>query len=68
MFIELTRRLFKQGHISVNCDHIVDIEDNRLNTEAKDFAWTNVWLSNGVKIEMTETEKEIFDLCKQIEK
>ena len=68
MFIELTRRFFKQGHISVNCDHIVAIEDNRLNTEAKDFAWTNVWLSNGIKFEVTETEKEIFDLCKQIEK
>lgn len=64
MFIKLTKRLLKQGHILVNCDHIVAIEDNRLNTKVKDFAWTNVWLINGVKLEVTETEEEIVELLK----
>ena len=68
MFIELTKRLLERGHISVNCDHIVAIEDNRLNTDVKDFAWTNVWLTNGVKLEVTETEEEIFNLYKFAEK
>ena len=64
--IELTRRHLNRGHISVNCDHIVAIEDNRLNTEVKDFAWTNVWLTNGVKLEVMETEEQIFGKTKQL--
>ena len=68
MFIELTKKRWNKGHISVNCDHIVAIEDNRQNPEVENFAWTNVWLTNGVKLEVTETEEEIFDLWKLAEK
>lgn len=62
MYIKLTKRCWNRGHILVNCDNIVAIEDNRLNTEVKDFAWTNVWLTNGIKLEVTEAEKEIVEL------
>lgn len=68
MFIELTKKRWKTGHVSVNCDHIVAIEDYRQNPEVENFAWTNVWLTNGVKLEVTETEEEIFDLLKLAEK
>lgn len=61
-FIALTKRNFPKGHVSVDYDHIVAIEDNRLNTNAKDFAWTDVWLTNGMKLEVLETEREILDI------
>ena len=59
-FLGLTKRNSK-GHVTVDCDHIVAIEDNRFSTDVKDFAWTNVWLSNGLKLEVLETEQEILD-------
>ena len=68
MFIELTKKRWNKGHISVNPNYIVAIEDNRQNPEVENFAWTNVWLTNGVKLEVTETEEEIFDLWKLAEK
>ena len=61
-FIALTKRNFPKGHVSVDYDHIVAIEDNRYNTSQEDFAWTNVWLTNGLKLEVLETEKEIIEL------
>ena len=61
-FIALTKRHDQKGHISVDYDHIVAIEDHRYSTGSKDFAWTNVWLTNGVRLEVLETEKEILDL------
>ena len=61
-FIALTRKHFPQGHIAVDYDHIIAMEDNRFNTNNEDYAWTNVWLSNGVKFEVLETEKEILDM------
>lgn len=60
-FIALTKRTEKKGAVLVNCNSIVAIEDNRRTTDVKDFAWTNVWLANGLKLEVVETEKEIFD-------
>lgn len=59
-FLGLTKRNSK-GHVTVDYDHIVAIEDNRFSTDVKDFAWTNVWLSNGLKLEVLETEQEILD-------
>lgn len=61
-FIALTKRNDKKGHIMVDYDHIVAIEDHRFSTNAKDFAWTNVWLTNGVRLEVLETEREILDI------
>lgn len=61
-FIALTKRNLPKGHVAVDYDHIVAIEDNRFNTDSKDFAWTNVWLTNGVKLEVVETEAEILDM------
>lgn len=61
-FIALTKNHFPEGHIVVDYDHIIAMEDNRFNTNNKDFAWTNVWLSNGMKLEVLETEKEILDM------
>lgn len=61
-FIALTKRNDKKGHVTVDYDHIVAIEDHRFSTNAKDFAWTNVWLTNGVRLEVLETEQEILDI------
>lgn len=61
-FIALTERLVPKGHIAVDYDHIIAIEDNRFNTSNEDFAWTNVWLTNGLKLEVMETEQEILDM------
>lgn len=61
-FIALTKRNFPKGHVAVDYDHIVAIEDHRFSTDAKDFAWTNVWLTNGLKLEVEETEQEILDM------
>ena len=61
-FMALTKRNFPKGHVVVDYDHIVAIEDNRLNTSSEDFAWTNVWLTNGLKLEVMETEQEILDI------
>jgi len=61
-FIALTKRREPKGHVAVDYDHIVAIEDNRFNTDVEDFAWTNVWLTNGMKLEVLETEREILDI------
>lgn len=61
-FIALTKRREQKGHIAVDYDHIIAIEDNRFNTDNEEFAWTNVWLTNGLKLEVLETEREILDM------
>lgn len=61
-FIALTKRHEPKGHVSVDYDHIVAIEDHRFSTDVKDFAWTNVWLTSGLKLEVKETEQEILDM------
>ena len=61
-FIALTKRHEPKGHVAVDYDHIVAIEDNRFNTNQEDFTWTNVWLTNGMKLEVLETEREILDI------
>ena len=61
-FIALTKRNDQKGHVTIDYDHIVAIEDHRFSTNAKDFAWTNVWLTNGLKLEVMETEQEILDI------
>lgn len=61
-FIALTKRHFPQGHVTVDYEHIIAMEDNTFNTNNESFAWTNVWLSNGMKLEVLETEREILDM------
>lgn len=61
-FIALTKRFEPDGHITVDYDHIVAIQDNRFSTDVKDFAWTNIWMTNSIKFEVIETEKEILDM------
>ena len=61
-FIALTKRREPKGHVTVDYDHIIAIEDNRFVTSQKDFAWTNVWLTSGLKLEVKETEQEILDI------
>ena len=65
VFIALTKRREPTGHISVDYNHIIAIEDNRFNTDNEEFAWTNVWLTNGLKLEVLETEQEIFDIIRR---
>lgn len=61
-FIALTKRREPKGYVAVDYDHIIAIEDNRFNTDNEEFAWTNVWLTNGLKLEVMETEQEILDM------
>lgn len=61
-FIALTRRNDKKGHVTVDSDCIVAMEDHRFSTPVEAFHWTNVWLSNGLKLEVVETENEILDI------
>lgn len=61
-FIALTKRHEPKGHVTVDDNHIVAIEDNRFNTSVESYAWTNVWLTNGLKLEVMETEQEILDV------
>ena len=65
-FIALTQRRQPKGHITIDCKHIVAIEDNRFNTSVKDFIWTNVWLTNGLKLEVLETEQKILDMISRL--
>ena len=60
-FIALTTRREPKGHVTVDFEHIIAIEDNRFNTSNEGFAWTNVWLTSGLKLEVMETEQEILD-------
>ena len=59
-YITLTNRALREAHYTINVEHIVLIEDNRFSTSSKDFAWTNVWLTTGKKLEVVETENEIL--------
>ena len=65
-FIALTQRRQPKGHITIDCKRIVAIEDNSFNTSVKDFIWTNVWLTNGLKLEVLESEQKILDMISRV--